>query len=129
MIDVFFSVINLIKQAIKLYDNYRITVYINRYLSLILFNILFSLSDFKHEYMQNADFIKNLDYENLKNKDNLSGIDSKQENQADENDNKEKREDKIPCIEDYKECSICLEQILIGKKLHCGHIHHLKCLK
>jgi hypothetical protein len=30
IIDVFFSVINLVKQAIKLYDNYRITVYIGR---------------------------------------------------------------------------------------------------
>ena len=30
IIDVLFSVINLVKQAIKLYDNYRITVYINR---------------------------------------------------------------------------------------------------
>lgn len=30
MIDVFFSVINLVKQAIKLYDNYRISVYVNR---------------------------------------------------------------------------------------------------
>jgi len=32
-------------------------------------------------------------------------------------------------IEDYKECSICLEPIIVGKRLHCGHINHLKCLK
>ena len=30
IIDCFFSIINLIKQFIKLYDNYRISVYINR---------------------------------------------------------------------------------------------------
>jgi hypothetical protein len=30
IIDVLFSVINLVKQAIKLYENYRISIYINR---------------------------------------------------------------------------------------------------
>lgn len=32
-------------------------------------------------------------------------------------------------LEDYKECSICLEPIITGKRLHCGHVNHLKCLK
>jgi len=30
IIDCFFSIINLVKQSIKLYDNYRISIYINR---------------------------------------------------------------------------------------------------
>jgi hypothetical protein len=43
--------------------------------------------------------------------------------------NEDNKEKNIHKIEDYKECSICLEPIIVGKRLHCGHINHLKCLK
>ena len=46
-----------------------------------------------------------------------------------EDEAKEKENNLNQNLEDYKECSICLEPIINGKKLHCGHVNHLKCLK
>jgi len=76
--------------------------------------------------------IKNSNIEDIfkTNKEESSNIEEKLieklQNKEDETD---KDIDVIQNLEDYKECSICLEPIIIGKKLHCGHVNHLKCLK
>ena len=53
---------------------------------------------------------------------------NKDESDSEKNQNHQEKEENED-LEDYKECSICLEKIITGKRLHCGHINHLKCLK
>lgn len=93
---------------------------------------IFSLADFKYEHPNKIEETINIDQTKKSIKDDVSNLEDKLnqnlENKLEEG-NDINKESNIQNIEDYKECSICLEPIIIGKRLHCGHINHLKCLK
>lgn len=65
------------------------------------------------------------------NKDEALNLDEKTTEKVEdkEDETKDKDNNLNQNLEDYKECSICLEPIITGKRLHCGHVNHLKCLK
>ena len=81
------------------------------------------------------DFVNNLEYNIWKIKINNESDNDNDKNSSNSEKEKEKEgkanneEEEEDDLEDYKECSICLEKIIRGKKLHCGHVNHLKCLK
>jgi len=91
----------------------------------------FSLNDYKHVVINKKIDESNIDDILKTNKSEALDFEEKsgEKIEVKEEETIDKENDLNKNLEDYKECSICLEPIITGKRLHCGHINHLKCLK
>ena len=103
MMDVFYSAWSLFKMIHKIYQTYKVNIYINKYINYYLKK--YSLPDYIPE-----------------NKIEESK-EPKQDHPHENNPNQNSQEN------NNKICIICLNEIESGKLLACSHIFHLNCIK